>query len=158
MVERLTRRGALAAGSAALLAGCGAGDDPPPGRAADRRGGESSLADAALLNDALAAERRAAPLLPRSREHARLLERDIRDLRGEVRPLADAAAPPASAERAGEELIAMYVDMLAKLSEPRLRGRVGSLLAAAAEGAAQARASAGGDPAPRAFEAGRGPA
>ena len=150
------RRRALL-GAAALVAGCGAGDDAPPERSADAPGGDSSLADAALLNDALAAERRAARLLPRSRAHAGKLERAIRRVGGDVQPLADRAAPPADARAAADELIALYVDLLAKLADARLRAEVAALLAAAATAGAEARAAAGEDPAPQAFAAGRAP-
>ena len=153
----VTRRGALAAGAAALVAGCGKGDAPPPDRAADARGGDSSLADVALLNDALAAERQTLGLLPRAREHVRVLEREILRSGGEPRPL-EAQAPPADdPQAAAAELVALYVDLLAKLAEPRLRGTLARLLADAAGALAEQRQAAGADPAPSAFVAGARP-
>ena len=155
------RRALLGAGAAALLAGCGDDEDRPSGgeRAAEDRGGESTLADAGLLDDALAYERRTAEeieaggapkaLRRRARAHVELLERLIRERRGEPRPLA-----PGGSAGGQDELVALYVDMVAKLSEPALRGAVGGLLADAARGAAEQRAAAGEDPAPSAFVAG----
>jgi hypothetical protein len=156
-----TRRGLLGAlGAGALFGGCG--DDPAPTQRADEsRGGESSLADVALLNDALAAERRTRGVLPRAEEHARILERAIARAGGEARP--DAGGATASdAEAAAGELVAFYVDVLAKLAEARLREEVAGLLsdAAAALAAARLRAAPGRSPlaaAVSAFEAGRSP-
>ena len=95
----LTRRALLAA-SGAMLALAGCGDDAEAPRASDERGGDSSLADVALLNDALAAERRAAPLLPRSAAHAAAIEREIERLGGEVQPLEAGGRAPRDARAA----------------------------------------------------------
>jgi hypothetical protein len=153
------RRALLGAGAAALLAGCGDGDSAGGGGGAEARGDESTLADAALLDDALAYERRAAEALAddgaaaalrrRARSHVDLLARLIRERRGEPRPLA-----PREDAGSQEELVALYVDMVAKLSEPALRGVAGGLLADAAGAAAQLRFEAGEDPAPEPFVAG----
>jgi hypothetical protein len=140
----VTRRGLLAA-SAALLAGCGSDDAGPEQRASERPGGISSLADVALLNDALALERRAG-----NARSAALLERLIRRARGAVHPLDPGAAPP-DPVAAQDELVALYVDYLPKLSEPRLRAEVGGLLAAAARRGAELRERAGREPAPAAL-------
>jgi hypothetical protein len=152
-----SRRGLLASlGGAVLLGGCGEGGGPPAPRADESRGGDSSLADVALLNDALAAERRTVGVLPRARAHVRALERAIARAGGEARPAAEATAT-GGAERAAEELIAFYVDVLAKLAEPGLRVEVAALLSDAARALAEARAERGADPAPAAFVAGEGP-
>ena len=153
----VTRRTALAGAGAALLAGCGAGDDPPRERAAERRGGESTLADVALLNDALAAESRTQGLLPQASAHVELLEREIRASGGRPRPVEAPAPPPATARAGANELIAFYVDLLTKLSEPRLRALVAGLLADAARALAELRQRRGEDPAPEPFVAGAPP-
>ena len=144
----MTRRGLLA--SAALLAGCGAADEdaPPPGPAAEAEGGTSTLADVSLLNDALALERRAGHA-----DRAALLERLIRRREGDVQPL-DPGPGPEDPLATEEELVALYVDQLPKLSEPLLRTEVAALLRAAATGAAEVRLERGEDPAPAAFVTG----
>jgi hypothetical protein len=144
------RRALLAAGALAALGGCG--DDSEPVRAGEAPGGESSLADVALLNDALTAERAAQPELPSSRGRAAALEGEIRRLKGTPRPLAPAGRPP-DAQTAAGELVALYVDLLAKVAEPLLRRRVGRVLASAARAYAELRA----EPAPEAFVAGSRP-
>ena len=158
MVGRLSsRRGLLGAfGAAVLLGGCGEESAPAP-RADEQRGGPSSLADVALLDDALAAERRTVGVLPRAREHVAVLEREIARAGGRARP-AVGARVSVGAEAAAGELVAFYVDLLAKLAEPRLRVEVAALLSDAARALAQARAERGADPAPAAFVAGRRPA
>jgi hypothetical protein len=153
VVSGVTRRALVAGAGAALLAGCGEGDDPPPERAAEARGGDSTLADLALLNDALGVERRTAGVLPRATEHVATLERAIRARRGTPRPL-EGGEPPGGARAAANELIAFYVDLLTKLSEPELRGLVAGLLADAGAALANERRKAGDDPAPSAFVAG----
>ena len=161
----MTRRGLVAA--AALLAGCGAADDGEPGRAAEEAGGTSSLADAALLNDALAAERRVlerleaahgvpAAVVRRGRAHLDLIERAIRRAHGRVQPLDPGPAAPDPVV-AQDELVALYVDQLPKLSEPRLRGEVAGLLADAALAGAELRLARGEEPAPEALFAGARP-
>jgi hypothetical protein len=155
----VTRRGVLAAGAAAVAAGgCGAADGGRPERASEAVGGASSPADAALLDDALGAERRVAGVLPSSRDRVRALEREILRRGGHVDPPPDRTPPPADPEAAAAELVALYVDVIPKLSEPALRGVFAGLLAGAARAGAQARADAGRDPAPEPFVAGRGPA
>lgn len=154
----VTRRALLA--STALLAGCGGAEEGESERASERPGGVSSLADVALLNDALALERRVAERFPRLREraerHVALIEAAIRRARGEIQPLAPGSGA-SDAVAAQDELVALYVDYLPKLSEPRLRGEVGLLLGDAAGAAAELRAAAGEDPAPRAFVVGARP-
>lgn len=152
-----SRRGLLGAfGAAALLGGCG--DSAPAPRADELPGGESSLADVALLNDALAAERRTVGLLPRASEHVAALERAIARAGGEPRPLPGGPPRPVGAEQAAAQLVAFYVDLLPKLAEPRLREQVAGLLGDAARALAYERVEDGRDAAPRAFEAGRAPA
>lgn len=141
----VTRRGLLAAAGGAAVAGCGDGGGGEPPRGEERPGGVSSLADVALLNDLLALERRAG-----NAAQAALLARLIRSRRGEVRPL-DPGPAPEDEVAARDELVGLYVDYLAKVSEPRLRGELGGLLADAARAAAELRASRGWDPAPEAF-------
>ena len=153
MVAPVTRR-ALLGGAALVLAGCG-DDGGEPRLAFEEAGGDSTLADVALLNDALANERRAAEVLPRSAANAARLEREIARLRGRPRPLAGDAPPPPDPIAAAQELVALYIDMLPKLAEPRLRGLAGELIAAASGAIAELRAERGEHPAPEAFVAGR---
>ena len=158
MVGHPSRRGLLGAlGAAVLLGACGDDERPAAPRADESRGGDSSLADVALLNDALAAERRTVGVLPRAREHVRALERAIARAGGQARPGAGATAT-GGAERAAGELIAFYVDVLPKLAEPALRTEVGVLLSDAARAAAQERARRGAAAAPEAFGTGSAPA
>ena len=152
----LRRRGLLAAGGLALLSGCGDDDDGAPLRAGEAPGGDSTLADAALLNDLLAAELAAARVLPSSRARARALEAEIRRLEVEPRPIED-TTPPRTAEAAANGLVALYVDVLAKLAEPPLRRRVAQIFAGAATALATVRERAGEEPAPEAFVAGEAP-
>lgn len=153
-----TRRGLLGAfGAAALLGGCGDDSGPAP-RADELRGGASTLADVALLNDALEAERRTIGVLPRARAHVAALERAITGAGGEPRSLPSGRPPPTGAEEAAAELVAFYVDLLAKLAEPELRERASALLADAARALARARVEDGRAAAPSAFEEGRTPA
>ena len=152
-----SRRGLLGGlGAALLLGGCGE-ESPPAPRADEERGGDSSLADAALLNDALAAERRTVGVLPRAGDHVRVLEREIARVGGEAHAGTGTAAA-GDAERAAAELVALYVDLVAKLAEPRLRVKVAGLLSDAAGALARARADRGADPAPEAFVVGGRPA
>jgi hypothetical protein len=147
----VVRRRALL-GAAALLAGCGSEAAPAP-RADEQQGGDSSLADVALLDDALAAERRTAGVLPRAAAHVAALERAIARAGGEARPDAG-GAQAGDAEAAAGELVAFYVDLLAKVADPRLRELVAGMLSDAATALATAREM----PAPHAFEEGRRPA
>ena len=151
----MVSRRALLGGAALVLAGCGDDDDGAPPRAGEQAGGDSTLADLALLNDALAAERAAASVLPSSARHVRVLEREIARLRGRPEELAGGAPVPDDAGTAAAQLIALYVDMLPKLAEPRLRGLIADVLADAARSLASLRVERGQDPAPQAFVAGR---
>ena len=144
----MTRRALLA--SAAVLAGCGAGDDPEPPRASEAPGGDSSLADVALLNDALGLERRSG-----ATEHVRVLEAEIRRARGKVNPLPLPPRRGLDAADVAAEKVAFYVDVLPKVKDPRLRRVLAGLLGGAAEAYADAATDAGEDPAPEAFFAGR---
>ena len=161
----MTRRGLVVA--AALLAGCGAQDGRDEGRDSDETGGTSSLADAALLNDALAAERRALERLEaargvpeaivrRGRARLALIERAIRRARGKVQPIDPGPAAPDPVV-ALDELVALYLDQLPKLSEPRLRGDVARLLADTALSGAELRVARGEDPAAEALYDGSRP-
>ena len=153
----LTRRGLLA--SAAVLAGCGSGDDAEAPRAYEDPGGPSSLADVAILNDAVALERRAVehyagkggPWLRRSREHVAVLERAIRRARGRLNPLGAGSRKEWSSADVEAEKIAFYVDVVAKLADPGLRETVAGLLAGAATSYAEIRLKEGQVPAPEAF-------
>ncbi len=124
----VTRRALLAAGAGALAAaGCGEGEDVEPPRADEAPGGDSSRADVALLNDALAIERRAG-----AEDHARTLEREIRRAEGEPNPLPLASRAGFGRDAIEAEKIAFYVDVLPKVNDPRLRRVLAGLLAAAA--------------------------
>ena len=133
----VTRR--VAAASERPRSSPAAATTSPPPRAAEERGGDSSLADVALLNDALAAERRAG-----HRGHVALIEREIARARGREQPL---DAGPLTED----EFVAFYVDMLPKLAEPRLREVVAGLLADWARERARQRVAAGGQPAKEPF-------
>jgi hypothetical protein len=173
----LRRRRLLQVGAASALglAGCGSGDDAQPAPAAERRGGESTQADVAVLRGVLEMHDRALAacagvpgelgraLVAHERNHVDAVLRAISERRGipgervAVAPAVPARAAVEAALRVQEQAVAMQSDALAKLSEGALREKVAALLAADAEAAAALRVTLGRDPAPAAFSLGRRP-
>jgi rubrerythrin len=180
MPASFTRRGALGAGAGALaLASCGGGDPPPSGGARPGSG-------AALLGSLLALERAVIAayaaatevmrgealatgrqIREQEREHARILERLIRDLGGDPPPGRPASEYARTFPRLGSQRDALrfledleqrqvraYLEALAELPDLELRRRAAEIGAAEGGQLAAVRVLDGRPASPNAFETG----
>jgi hypothetical protein len=180
MPASFTRRGALGAGAGALaLASCGGGDPPPssgarPGSGAALLGSLLALERAVIAayaaaaevmrDDALATGRQ---IREQEREHARILERAIRDLGGDPPPGRPASEYARTFPRLGSQRDALrfledleqrqvraYLEALAELPDLELRRQAAEIGAAEGGQLAAVRVLDGRPASPNAFETG----
>jgi hypothetical protein len=180
----LTRRNVLrlagAGGAAALLAGCGDGEEPASreelarrdlrlvGRGLDLENTviAAYAAGEGLLSDSALGSSRA--IVSQEREHAARLERLVRDLGGRpTPPKTDDEYARSFPRLRGQRdalrfavdvenmAVRFYIEALPKLSDPELRRLAASILTSEAEHAALLRAELGRQPVPDAFVTGR---
>ncbi|HEX2414991.1 MAG TPA: ferritin-like domain-containing protein [Thermoleophilaceae bacterium] len=180
MPASITRRGAMGAGAAALALGsCGGGDPPPaggarPGSGAALLGSLLALELAVIAAYGASAQVMSGPALAaarvireQEREHARILERLIRDLGGDPpsgRSDAEYARtfPRLESQRDAlrflEDLeqrqVRAYLEALAELPELELRRQAAEIGAAEGEQLAAVRVLDGRPASPHAFETG----
>jgi ferritin-like protein len=179
MAPRVTRRAALGGGAALLVASCGGGDPPPaggpqPGSGAALLGSLLALeraviaaydaSEAVLRGDALQLSR---AIRSSEEEHARRLERAIRDLRGDPPAGRTAAEYERQFPRLNNQSDALhfledleerqlrgYLEALSELPELELRTMAAEIGAEEGEQLAVVRVLGGGSASPHPFETG----
>ena len=161
----LTRRGALAAAASVTLAGCGAtskqGSAGPRDITDAGHKDDVELLTALLTLKAQAAAsyhsgrgKLLARLAQQEDEHAHAVERAIRAAGGKppnAFTLVHAGEPLAQAHTRELTMIALGIDALPKLADPKLRVLLSSILTSDGEHLAAITLAQGGDPVPEAF-------